>query len=75
MKIWGELLNYCIVILKTIIFTDVKKHVIMFDCDSKDSSIGMTCPPKPFIETEFLKKVDKILHPEGNIYKVKLKMK
>ncbi|XP_064649297.1 eEF1A lysine and N-terminal methyltransferase-like [Lineus longissimus] len=43
----------------------LKKHVIMFDVDCKDMSLGMSCPPRAFVEKEVLEKVDKILHPEG----------
>lgn len=37
----------------------------MFDVDSKDSSIGMSCPPKPFVEPEFLLCVSKCLKDGG----------
>ena len=39
--------------------------IIMFDVDSKDSSIGMSCPPKPFVEPEFLLCVSKCLKDNG----------
>ena len=39
--------------------------IIMFDVDSKDSSIGMSCPPKPFVEPEFLLCVSKCLKDGG----------
>ncbi|XP_013399663.1 methyltransferase-like protein 13 [Lingula anatina] len=41
------------------------KDVIIFDIDSKDSSVGMSSPPKGFVEAEFLKDVEKTLHSEG----------
>ncbi|TRY74390.1 hypothetical protein TCAL_04600 [Tigriopus californicus] len=31
--------------------------VIMLDVDSKDSSIGMSCPPKPFVEAETIRQI------------------
>ena len=37
----------------------------MFDVDSKDTRIGMSCPPKPFVEPEFLRSVNKCLETNG----------
>ncbi|KAE8610734.1 hypothetical protein XENTR_v10012226 [Xenopus tropicalis] len=39
--------------------------VIMFDVDSKDPSVGMSCPPPAFVEKIFLQNVHKILNPNG----------
>nr|XP_003925419.1 eEF1A lysine and N-terminal methyltransferase isoform X3 [Saimiri boliviensis boliviensis] len=39
--------------------------VIMFDVDSKDPTLGMSCPPPAFVEQSFLQKVKSILIPEG----------
>ncbi|XP_048214276.1 eEF1A lysine and N-terminal methyltransferase isoform X1 [Perognathus longimembris pacificus] len=39
--------------------------VIMFDVDSKDPTLGMSCPPPAFVEPSFLQKVRSILTPEG----------
>ncbi|XP_053460783.1 eEF1A lysine and N-terminal methyltransferase isoform X2 [Nycticebus coucang] len=39
--------------------------VIMFDVDSKDPTLGMSCPPPAFLEQPFLQKVKSILTPEG----------
>ena len=39
--------------------------IIMFDVDSKDSRIGMSCPPKPFVEPDFLHCVNNILNDAG----------
>ncbi|XP_023366553.1 methyltransferase-like protein 13 isoform X2 [Otolemur garnettii] len=39
--------------------------VIMFDVDSKDPTLGMSCPPPAFVEQPFLQKVKSILTPEG----------
>ncbi|XP_065265636.1 eEF1A lysine and N-terminal methyltransferase isoform X2 [Emys orbicularis] len=38
---------------------------VMFDVDSKDPTLGMSCPPPAFVETSFLQKVRTILAPEG----------
>ncbi|NXX32778.1 MET13 protein, partial [Nicator chloris] len=38
---------------------------IMFDVDSKDVTVGMSCPPPAFVEKPFLQKVKTILKPEG----------
>lgn len=37
----------------------------MFDVDSKDLTVGMSCPPPAFVEEPFLQKVKTILKPEG----------
>ena len=37
----------------------------MFDVDSKDSRIGMSCPPKPFVEPDFLRCVSNCMSEEG----------
>uniref|UniRef100_A0A1A8E7G5 eEF1A lysine and N-terminal methyltransferase n=1 Tax=Nothobranchius kadleci TaxID=1051664 RepID=A0A1A8E7G5_NOTKA len=39
--------------------------VIMFDVDSKDSSLGMSCPPAAFVETPILQKVFDLLTARG----------
>ncbi|XP_036129255.1 eEF1A lysine and N-terminal methyltransferase isoform X2 [Molossus molossus] len=39
--------------------------VIMFDVDSKDPTLGMSCPPPAFVDQPFLQKVKSILAPEG----------
>ncbi|XP_053247143.1 eEF1A lysine and N-terminal methyltransferase isoform X6 [Podarcis raffonei] len=38
---------------------------IMFDVDSKDSALGMSCPPPDFVEKSFLQKVRTLLKKEG----------
>ncbi|XP_025286121.1 eEF1A lysine and N-terminal methyltransferase isoform X8 [Canis lupus familiaris] len=40
-------------------------NVIMFDVDSKDPTLGMSCPPPAFVDQPFLQKVKSILTPEG----------
>ncbi|KAM4628820.1 eEF1A lysine and N-terminal methyltransferase [Polymixia lowei] len=39
--------------------------VIIFDVDSKDTTVGMSCPPSSFVETSFLEKVHSLLAPRG----------
>ena len=39
--------------------------IIMFDVDSKDPTLGMSCPPPAFVAQLFLQKVKSILTPEG----------
>ncbi|ELW70919.1 Methyltransferase-like protein 13 [Tupaia chinensis] len=39
--------------------------VVMFDVDSKDPTLGMSCPPPAFVDQAFLQKVRSILSPEG----------
>ncbi|XP_060630351.2 eEF1A lysine and N-terminal methyltransferase [Anolis sagrei] len=39
--------------------------VIMFDVDSKDSTLGMSCPPPAFVEKSFLQKTRSLLKMEG----------
>lgn len=45
----------------------VRPHydVIMFDVDSKDPGLGMSCPPPAFVDQIFLQKVKSILASEG----------
>lgn len=38
---------------------------IMFDVDSKDVAVGMSCPPPAFVEKPFLQKVRALLKTEG----------
>ncbi|KAK9879389.1 hypothetical protein WA026_006458 [Henosepilachna vigintioctopunctata] len=38
---------------------------VLFDVDSKDTSIGMSCPPKEFLEDEVLDNIRKIVGTEG----------
>ena len=46
--------------------TQGKKYdAILFDVDSKDPSVGMSCPPKQFVEIEFLKTVKDCLLDDG----------
>lgn len=42
-----------------------KFDAILFDVDSKDSSLGISCPPKQFIEEETLRNVQECLEKQG----------
>ena len=42
-----------------------KRDVVVLDVDSKDPSVGMSCPPQAFIQPQFLQDVNKILTPQG----------
>lgn len=43
----------------------VKRHVIMLDVDSKDTSLGMSCPPQSFVQESFLLLLKSLLHYGG----------
>lgn len=45
--------------------------VILFDVDSKDTTLGMSCPPSAFVETSLLKKVYSLLTPRGKYFLLK----
>lgn len=49
-------------------FSGKKYSSIIFDVDNKDSSIGMSCPPKEFIEENTLRDVSKLLDESGNFF-------
>lgn len=42
-----------------------KFSAILFDVDSKDTAVGMSCPPKQFMETTILKAVAKCIGDTG----------
>lgn len=42
-----------------------KYDAVLFDVDSKDTSLGMSCPPKEFLEINTLKNVRNLLHQNG----------
>ena len=39
--------------------------VIIFDVDSKDTSVGMSSPPQAFVDRTFLTRVLSLLSPSG----------
>ena len=45
--------------------TGVCRHVIMLDVDSKDVTVGLSCPPQPFVDLTFLQKIKQALHTGG----------
>ena len=50
---------------------DPHKHsfdAIIFDVDSKELSEGLSCPPKPFLENEFLEKVKLLLIERKGVF-------
>lgn len=38
---------------------------IAVDVDSKDSTVGMSCPPQTFVEVSYLTRLKSLLHPDG----------
>ncbi|XP_066597380.1 eEF1A lysine and N-terminal methyltransferase homolog [Prorops nasuta] len=42
-----------------------KYRAILFDVDSKDTTVGMSCPPRQFLEMSLLKAVAKLLAESG----------
>jgi hypothetical protein len=38
---------------------------LIIDVDSKDRSVGMSCPPQPFCETAYLSQIAHVLRPDG----------
>lgn len=40
---------------------------MIVDVDCKDPSLGISAPPQSFMEEDFLKCIDSILHPGGNV--------
>lgn len=51
--------------LKDIATSETKYKAILFDIDSKDTTIGMSCPPKQFLEMSVLKAVAACLTENG----------
>lgn len=44
---------------------DLKYRNILFDVDNKDSSVGLSCPPREFLEENILKYVTSCLDTQG----------
>ena len=40
--------------------------MVIFDVDSKDTSVGMSCPPQAFVDQEFLTQVHALLTSTGH---------
>lgn len=51
--------------LNQLLISDAKYNAVLFDVDSKDISLGMSCPPKEFLELNVLQNVQKLLHKDG----------
>jgi hypothetical protein len=48
-----------------ILGTGLKFSIVMFDVDNKDTSLGMSCPPKEFVSEDVIADVKKILSEDG----------
>jgi len=51
--------------IKDVAASETKYKAILFDIDSKDNTIGMSCPPKQFLEMSVLKAVASCLTKNG----------
>lgn len=51
--------------IKDVAASETKYKVILFDIDSKDTTVGMSCPPKQFLEISVLKAVAACLTKNG----------
>nr|CAI5842659.1 unnamed protein product [Callosobruchus analis] len=51
--------------LKEAAINDEQLDAILFDVDSKDSSVGMSCPPRQFLEKAILVNVAKLIGDSG----------
>lgn len=61
----GENIPKQLTVASGIFFPGEKYDAVLFDVDSKDTTIGMSCPPKEFLEQNVLKHVKKLLHENG----------
>ena len=55
----------CSTIDEGIIFQAASIAFIAIDVDSKDHTVGMSCPPLPFIDTSYLDELSRILCDDG----------
>lgn len=51
--------------IKDVAGSETKYKAILFDIDSKDTTVGMSCPPKQFLEMSVLKAVASCLTKNG----------
>lgn len=51
--------------IKDVVASETKYKAILFDIDSKDTTVGMSCPPKQFLEISLLKAVATCLTKNG----------
>ena len=52
-------------VIKDSASNDKKYKAILFDIDNKDTTVGMSCPPKQFLEISVIKSVAKCLTSDG----------
>ncbi|XP_005103862.1 eEF1A lysine and N-terminal methyltransferase [Aplysia californica] len=52
-------------VVRTLASQGEKRDVIIIDVDSKDNSVGLSCPPLAFVEKDFLEAIGSLLSPEG----------
>lgn len=55
----------CLIYISICSLTDLNFDAVLFDVDSKDLSLGMSCPPKTFLAPEILGYIKKIIGPNG----------
>jgi len=46
-------------------FLDIHFDAVLFDVDSKDLSLGMSCPPQSFLANKILQHIKEIIGPKG----------
>lgn len=51
--------------IKEYVVTGKKFKAILFDVDSKDTTVGISCPPKQFLEMSVIKSVSECLTNDG----------
>lgn len=51
--------------LNLLLLSDEKYDAVLFDVDSKDTSLGISCPPKEFLELNVLQSVKTLLDKDG----------
>jgi len=58
-------MNLVIFYVTMLAILGLKRDVVILDVDSKDSSLGMSCPPAAFVEDSFIQSVANVLNPSG----------
>ena len=51
-----------------------KRSIVMLDVDSKDNTVGISCPPEVFLQLEFLENIKSILLSNGKYQYAILKL-
>ena len=49
----------------TLCFEPETMSFVIIDVDSKDRSVGMSCPPQAFVQTRYLDQIYQVLRPDG----------